>query len=274
MRILKIGNVPVSVHWSVLVTVGVLSLLVRFDPTASLSLCLAYLLFISSHELAHAIVARSLGLKVFSVRFSGMGGSCRFQPPTSYGEAFLVASAGLAAQGLLFVATVATLPLLGRQTSPVGLYLFSGLTYVNAAVLVMNLIPVKSRQERSATDGYLLWTLVVNKLSGRQYSWPDTSATFPPETRLRDLDGFTPAGFTIGIEILNDNSTPMEFVVATLSTHLQIAEDEAIRMMLDIHKKGGLMIALPTQEHATMVARAIASDAAARGHKLVCRPVA
>ena len=273
MRILKIGDVPVFIHWSVLVPAGMLALLVRFDPTASFCLGLAYLLLIGWHELAHAVVARALGLNVFSVRFSGMGGLCRFQPPASYGAAFSIASAGLLAQILVLAATVAALPLLGKPTSPVDLYLVAGLTYVNGAVLVMNLIPRKSRRERSATDGYLIWALAMRRLSGRQYSWPDTSATFRSETRLADLDGFKPHGFMTGIEILNDNSTPMEFVVSTLSAHLQVPQDEAIKLMLQIHANGGLMIALPTHEQATAVANAITSDAVARGHKLVCRPV-
>ena len=271
-RTLKIGDVPVFIHWSALIPAAILTLLVRFDPTASFCLCLAYLLLLGCHELAHAAIARALGLKVFSVSISAMGGLCRFQPPASYGAAFLIASAGLMAQILLLAVTVAALGPLGEATSQVGLYLVVGLTYVNGALLVMNLVPRKSPGERHATDGYLIWTLAMRKLSGREYSWPDTSATFPSKTRLANV-GFKPQGFTTGIEILNDNSTPMEFVVATLGAHLQVPPDEAIKLMLQIHTNGGLMIGLPTHEQAIAVANAITSDAVAHGHKLVCRAV-
>ena len=273
VKLVAIGDVPVFIDWSVLASAGVLSLFVRFDPTATFSLCLAYVLLIGLHESAHAMAAHSLGLKVISIHFSGFGGLCRFQSPATYGAAFLVASAGLLGQALLLVATVIGLTWFGYPTSSVGLHLAFGFTYVNGIVLVINLIPQKQRRERFGTDGYLLWALVIKKLHGRQFAWPDTSATFSPETRLARLDGFAPAGFTTGIEILNDNSTPMEFVVTTLSRHLQVSRDDAIKLMLDIHTQGGLMISLPTYERAAAVAQAIASDALDGGHKLVCRPV-
>jgi ATP-dependent Clp protease adapter protein ClpS len=273
VKIVAIGDIPVFIDWSVLASACLLALFVRFDPTATFSLCLAYLLLICFHEAAHATAARSLGLKVLSIHISGFGGLCRFQSPATYGAAFLVASAGLLVQALLLVATIAGLTWFGYPTSSVGLHLAFGFTVVNAIVLVINVIPQKRPRERFGTDGYLLWALIMKKLHGRQYAWPDTSATFSPETRLTQLDGFAPPGFTIGIEILNDNSTPMEFVVTTLSTHLQVSRDEAIKLMLDIHAQGGVMISLPTYERAAAVAQAIASDALDSGHKLVCRPV-
>lgn len=39
---------------------------------------------------------------------------------------------------------------------------------------------------------------------------------FAPETRRLDIDGFAPAGFAGGVEILNDRSTPMDVVVRGL----------------------------------------------------------
>jgi hypothetical protein len=40
------------------------------------------------------------------------------------------------------------------------------------------------------------------------------SPVFPPETSLLQVEGFVPAGFLCGIEIMNDNLTPMAFVVS------------------------------------------------------------
>ena len=61
-----------------------------------------------------------------------------------------------------------------------------------------------------------------------RFAYPDTSATFAPETNLLGLKRFAKDGFTCGIEILNDNATPMDFVVNKLCAHLGIAREEAV----------------------------------------------
>ena len=48
-----------------------------------------------------------------------------------------------------------------------------------------------------------------------------------------------PANFRCGVKVLNDNSTPTEFVVEILQTQLKLAYAEATAAMLDIHKRGG-----------------------------------
>lgn len=273
IKILEVDGVPVFAHWSLIAGAALISLFAAFDATAIVTLCLAYIFLISVHESAHALAARALRLKVFSISISGVGGLCRFQPPPSYGAAFLVISAGLLAQALLFVGTLVWLATFGEPASSQGAYLATSFTYVNSAIFLLNLIPEKPQQCHFGTDGYLLWKLALNKLHGRPFAMPDTSATFSPETRLAELRGFSLAGFETGIEILNDNTTPMDFVVGALATHLQVARDEAVALMLDIHARGGLLIALPSHEQAITVANAITSDALANGHPLVCRPI-
>jgi len=51
-----------------------------------------------------------------------------------------------------------------------------------------------------------------------------------------------PANFRCGVEVLNDNSTPTEFVVEILQTQLKLAYAEATAAMLDIHKRGGSIV--------------------------------
>jgi len=273
IHLFEISGVPVLVHWSLLAGAALLALLVKFDLSATLVLSFGYVVLIGIHEAAHAVAARSLGLRVFSVTVSGVGGLCRFQSPASYGAAFLITSAGLLAQGILLVSAVVYITLFGVPSSPNGTYLVATFTYVNGALIVLNLIPEKPRRSRIGTDGYLLWKLAANALRKRPFAMPETSATFPPEMRLAELRGFKPDGFLIGIEVLNDNTTPMEFVVNTLATHLQVSRDEAIQMMVTIHTNGGLMISLPTYEMAAATADGIAKDATTHGHKLVCRAV-
>jgi len=96
---------------------------------------------------------------------------------------------------------------------------------------------------------------------------------FPPETSLLSLKGFTPAGFRCGIEILNDNTTPMEFVVSVLRNAFALSEADAIRTMLDIHRKGGVLLSQNTFGEAQRIADAITVEARANNHSLICRAV-
>jgi hypothetical protein len=45
------------------------------------------------------------------------------------------------------------------------------------------------------------------------------SVILSPETSLLTLPNFVPPGFKCGVEVLNDDATPMEFVVSMLSAH-------------------------------------------------------
>jgi ATP-dependent Clp protease adapter protein ClpS len=102
---------------------------------------------------------------------------------------------------------------------------------------------------------------------------PLSSTAFTPETSLVGVEGFLPPGFECGIEILNDDQTPMQFVVSMLRDSMGMTEEEAIRVMLDIHQKGGVLLATPTPEEATRIADSITSEARGRNHPLVCRAV-
>ena len=65
----------------------------------------------------------------------------------------------------------------------------------------------------------------------------------------------------------------MAFVVAMLSTHLGLSRTDAIRTMLNIHKRGGALLALPSRAEAQRVADAVTADASSQKHPLVCRAV-
>ncbi len=78
-----------------------------------------------------------------------------------------------------------------------------------------------------------------------------------------------PDGFACGIEMLIDDTTPMEFVVEMLHAHAGLDLDAAAAAMLQIHQRGGLLLPLPDRARAD----AVACDAQARGQRLVCRAV-
>jgi ATP-dependent Clp protease adapter protein ClpS len=129
------------------------------------------------------------------------------------------------------------------------------------------------------SDGYVLWNLLLhvfgNKPSPVLYgvATPDKAPVFPPDTRLLTIKELVPLGFLAGIEILNDKTTPMEFVVTTLMRHLDLDRESALSLMLAIYNKGGALVPLPSIQRAEAVAAAMVADASASGHKFICRAV-
>jgi ATP-dependent Clp protease adapter protein ClpS len=99
------------------------------------------------------------------------------------------------------------------------------------------------------------------------------SPVLPRETSLITIPEFVPAGFTQGIEILNDNTTPMEFVTSVLGSSLGLSPEDSNRTMLQIHTRGGALLATTSLAEAQRIAAQITTEAARHGHPLVCRPV-
>ncbi len=99
------------------------------------------------------------------------------------------------------------------------------------------------------------------------------SPVLPPGTSLLSLPDFVPPGFTQGIEILNDDSTSMEFVVGVLRDHLGLTFEDATRTMLAVHRRGGALIATSSLADAERIAARITAEAVAHHFPLVCRPV-
>jgi hypothetical protein len=88
------------------------------------------------------------------------------------------------------------------------------------------------------------------------------SVILPLETSLLTFPDFVPPG--CGVEVLNDDSTPMEFVVSMLSAQLGLDRKGTIRAMLAIHTKGGALLATPTRAAAEAAARAITTPTGPR----------
>jgi ATP-dependent Clp protease adapter protein ClpS len=81
---------------------------------------------------------------------------------------------------------------------------------------------------------------------------------------------------TCGIEILNDDFTPMEFVVHVLSEYLGMPRPAATRMMLEVHHKGSAI--LPQASMAEATQSTVSANAFARRNyfplflRVVARP--
>ena len=65
-----------------------------------------------------------------------------------------------------------------------------------------------------------------------------------PSTHLSEFSEFVPRGFANGLELLNDQSTPMLFIVEELSKHLGVTLHEAAKIAWEIHTRGGALVPL------------------------------
>jgi ATP-dependent Clp protease adapter protein ClpS len=278
LRLLNAKGTPVLVHWSFPVGGLLISAFVGFDIWETAFFTLGYVLLIAIHEAGHAAAARRLGLKVFAIYISAASGECRSEPPQTVRGAFFLWSAGLIAQTALFLGSVLYMQIIGQPTSRLARCLILVFTVVNAILFFINVVPEKFPRGLPS-DGYVLWKLLLHVLGNKPspvpygVAAPDKAPVFPPDTRLLTIKELIPLGFLAGVEILNDKTTPMEFVVTTLMRHLDLDRESSLSLMLAIHNKGGALVPLPSIQRAEAVAAAIVADAAASGHSLICRPV-
>jgi ATP-dependent Clp protease adapter protein ClpS/Zn-dependent protease len=263
---ITLRGVPFYIHWSLPAAGLFLWPVTGASPVEMLYYCLAFACLIVIHELGHAAAAGHLGLKVHAVLVSGSGGMCQCNPPQTQRGAVLLYSAGLLAQVALLLSTLLTVAWLGYPASVFGKCVVSTFVAVNLLVMVLNLVPFRLK-DGLATDGLVLWQLLVHAVRRAA----NHGRVFAPQTRLLSMAGFQPPGFTTGIEILNDRTTSMHLVVALLQKYLDLEPDDAARLMLEIHHKGGVLIPIEGMERAVAVAAALAREAAEEGHLLVCR---
>ncbi len=70
--------------------------------------------------------------------------------------------------------------------------------------------------------------------------------------------------------LLNDDYTPMEFVIIVLQRHFQMSREKAVRIMLNVHQKGQGVCGVYTCEIAESKVRQVLEFAAANDHPLQC----
>ncbi len=240
VRLITIFGVPISFHWHILVAAMVVATLAGKNWLEGIYYFSAYVGLIVIHELGHVSAIKLAGLKIVNVDVSWLGGLCRFQPTLSVPSGLMIFSAGLFAQLLLFVATIASMFIWGEPTSTLGRCLFVSFTAVNLFIFLINLIPAGGG-EALGNDGFLIWKILLHAFKGHPHphALPAQGMIFPPETQLLSVLEIVPQGFVVGIEVLNDAKTPMEFVVSTISRNLAIDRDAAVEIMLAVHVHGG-----------------------------------
>ena len=138
------------------------------------------------------------------------------------------------------------------------------------------------RMVRLQTGAHTIGNLMVqihdlDDLDAAQAEWlsrhTSASPVLPAGTSLLSMPDFVPAGFVQGVEILNDNTTSMEFVVGVLSAHVGLSAEDANQTMLAVHTRGGVLIPTTSLAEAERIAAQITGDAAKQGYSLRCRAV-
>jgi len=274
-KVATIGGIPILVERSYLFGGLFIALIAPAGAAGIAGYCLAYAALFALHEFGHVVAARALGLRVHAVNLSAIGGACVVQLPRRPRDAWIVYSAGLAVQVALLMATLAAVALSGAPATPFGVAVVAVFTWVNVLTFAINLVPGRTSLGPQ-TDGAVLWALARHRWRGAPHPLAEqmaASPVFDPATRLLDIEGFAPEGFRHGIEILNDDTTPMEFVVDMLERHAGLDAQAAAQAMLAIHQRGGLLLSLPDRAAADAVAAAILRETRAQGRQLACRAV-
>lgn len=275
IKVANLFGAPVEIHWMLPVVALLLCFLENaiFRKYGFMGLAVTFLVIV--HELGHAAMARFFGVGVRRIEVTGTGGLCHIDHPKQIRHSAWIWSAGMMAQVIVLLLTWGSVAAYGMPQSVGGIAVAFAFIPLNCLMLVVSLIPHRTKKGHSS-DGKVLWELFRHvHLGGPQPAVVSMSQgdspVFPPEQRLLSLPQFRTASFEHGIEILNDQSTTMAFVLDVLSRHLGLNEEEATQRMLEIHHQGGVLIALATQEEARKVADAITADARAGGHSLICR---
>ena len=131
----------------------------------------------------------------------------------------------------------------------------------------------------TATNGTLMVRIAdLDDLDAARAEWRSRveaphGTLLPSGTSLLTLPDFVPPGFAQGIQILNDDATPMNFVVSVLGTHLGLPREDANRTMLTIHILGGVLLPTPTLADARRIAALMMAEAGRLGYPLACSAV-
>lgn len=147
-----------------------------------------------------------------------------------------------------------------------GLIAIAGWTSVLMGIL--NLFPTHIKQLKLDSDARRFLNILKLRKETSKSKKYDLSA---PNAQVK----FKPSGIVnpgkFQLEILNDDLTPMDFVVDTIKTYLNFNDFSAILLTLSIHQDGGAKLGWLDHEIAKVVSEQINTEARMRGFPFRCR---
>lgn len=283
LKLFPFKAMPIFIHWFVPVAGLMISAYVGFNWEEALYYGIAFVVLITVHELGHALTARALGHKVYAIYISFSGGYCTYDKPENIRDELWITSAGVLAQVVLLILTLLYTEYSRPPTSLFVISITQIFIILNFIFIIISIVPHKGL-DGTGSDGYMFWKICLHILRDDPYPKNNNVAmdvadivndtvVFPPDTSLLALDQFNSVDFIVGLEILNDDTTPMEFVVEVLEKYIGIPAEEAVQFMLLIHTHGGVLIDMDRMESAQLLASNISKAAEEKGHKFICRAV-
>jgi len=88
------------------------------------------------------------------------------------------------------------------------------------------------------------------------------------------LESENPHNRLVAIEFENDDVTPMEFVVKILEQYFSLTRDNAVRLMLKLHREGTGRVEWMDEQSANLALKQIRYESSKRKYPLQCRIVA
>ena len=159
---LRVLGASFFVDRSLLVGVGILSVIAISSPIHSALFIGSYLLILVAHELGHAYVAYRRGYEVDAIGLTLLHGWCLCDAPQNERDAVFLAWGGVAAQLAIALPVLSVAFLLGDRSwgylTPVVVFL----GYLNVVIAIINLVPSDD------SDGKVAWRLIPLLLQERR----------------------------------------------------------------------------------------------------------
>ena len=140
--------------------------------------------------------------------------------------------------------------------------------WASLLVGILNLFPTHIKQLKLDSDARRFFNILklrkeTSKLNKYGLSAPNT------QVKLKPPSAATPG--KVQLKFLNDDLTPIDFVVDTIKTHLNFRDFSAILLMLSIHHDGEAKLGWLDHDVAKIVAGQINGEARIRGFPFRCR---
>jgi len=159
---LSVLGASIFVDRSLLVGVGILSLVATSSPIHAALFIGSYLLILVAHELGHAYVAYRRGYEVDAIGLTLLHGWCLCDAPRKEWDAVFIALGGVAAQLAIALPVLSVAFLLGDRSwgylTPVIVFL----GYLNVVIAIINLVPSDD------SDGKVAWRVIPLLLQERR----------------------------------------------------------------------------------------------------------
>lgn len=200
-----------------------------------------------------------------NLRASLLTGIVAYQRPlgeATWASELLIISSGVIANFVIG----GTLAIYYHFASSNGLIAITG--WASVLIGILNLFPTHIKKLKLDSDARrFLDILKLRKETSKSKKY-DLSA---PNAQVKIKPSSTVNSGKVQLEILNDDLTPMDFVVDTLKTYLNFNDFSAILLTLSIHQDGGAKLGWLDHEVAKMVSEQINNEARIRGFPFHCR---